>query len=660
MPSRRAQSLNAPLPPPPPAWLAWSAWGLAAFFYLIGFFHRVAPAVITRELMQEFGIGAAALGHLSASYLYSYLVMQVPSGILADRLGPRRLLAGACLAAAAGAAVFALAPGFLLACLGRLMIGGSVAVAFVALLKLASHWMPPRHFALATGMALLVGLLGAASAGAPLRLLVDAMGWRAVSLAIGGLTLVLALAIWLWVRDDPSERGFRSQAPQLAAKRDGAGGGWGGWRGLLACRNLWLLTLAPAGMVGPMLAFAGLWGVPFLVVRHGLEQATAAGICSLQLIAWGVGGPLLGWLSDRVGRRKAPYLTGTLLVALTWPLLLYAPLPLPLHIALTLLNGLGTHRPQTEAELQRMLGPDIVGRCRCLQHDAYDEAGLVSLGTTRRGHPLKVNKHLLEADLKILTGFIEPHFFAGYSGGPKAVLPGVAGAETVLANHGPEMIAHLQATFGRTIGNPIWEEMLEAASQVENTFLVNVTLDRENAITGVFAGEVAAAHARGCDHVREASLYTISEPYDLVITTNSGYPLDQNLYQCVKGLAAAVRAVRPGGAILLLAACEEGLPDHGEYARILREAGSPQAVLDRVTQPGFTGQDGWQVQVQAQVQLKADVYVFSEGLSDDQVKTSLLHPCRDLARGIPELLARYGSRVCALPQGPLTVLDVGG
>ncbi len=327
---------------------------------------------------------------------------------------------------------------------------------------------------------------------------------------------------------------------------------------------------------------------------------------------------------------------------------------------ITLLNGLGTHRPQTEAELQRMLGPDIVGRCRCLQHDAYDEAGLVSLGTTRRGHPLKVNKHLLEADLKILTGFIEPHFFAGYSGGPKAVLPGVAGAETVLANHGPEMIAHLQATFGRTIGNPIWEEMLEAASQVENTFLVNVTLDRENAITGVFAGEVAAAHARGCDHVREASLYTISEPYDLVITTNSGYPLDQNLYQCVKGLAAAVRAVRPGGAILLLAACEEGLPDHGEYARILREAGSPQAVLDRVTQPGFTGQDGWQVQVQAQVQLKADVYVFSEGLSDDQVKTSLLHPCRDLARGIPELLARYGSRVCALPQGPLTVLDVGG
>ena len=327
---------------------------------------------------------------------------------------------------------------------------------------------------------------------------------------------------------------------------------------------------------------------------------------------------------------------------------------------IALLNGLGTHRPQTDAELRAMLGAEIVDRYRCLQHDAYDNAGLVSLGTTRHGHPLKVNKHLLEADLKILTGFIEPHFFAGYSGGPKAVLPGVAGAETVLANHGPEMIAHPQATFDRTVGNPIWEEMLEAASLVENTFLVNVTLDRSNAITGVFAGEIAAAHARGCDHVRAASLFTVTEPYDLVVTTNSGYPLDQNLYQCVKGLAAAVRAVRSGGAILLLAACEEGLPDSSEYARILREAGSPQAVLDRVTQPGFTGQDGWQVQIQAQVQLKADVYIYSEGLSNEQIAASLLRTCRDLAHGIPELVARYGSRVCALPQGPLTVLDVRG
>jgi nickel-dependent lactate racemase len=325
---------------------------------------------------------------------------------------------------------------------------------------------------------------------------------------------------------------------------------------------------------------------------------------------------------------------------------------------ITLLNGLGTHRPQTESELRAMLGDAVVENYRCRQHDAADERGLVSLGESRRGHPLKVNRHLLEADLKILTGFIEPHFFAGYSGGPKAVLPGLAGMETVFANHSPAMIDEPGAGFDRTLGNPIWEEMLEAALRVENTFLVNVTLDRENAITGVFAGDLRAAYAAGCDFVRQSSRYEINDPYDVVVTTNSGYPLDQNLYQCVKGLAAAAKAVRPGGAILLLAACEEGLPDHGEYARLLREADSPQALLDTVLQPGFTCQDSWQVQIQAQVQLKADVMVYSEGLSDAQVASSLLRPCRDLAAGLEDSIEQYGPRICVLPQGPLTILDL--
>ncbi len=193
---------------------------------------------------------------------------------------------------------------------------------------------------------------------------------------------------------------------------------------------------------------------------------------------------------------------------------------------------------------------------------------------------------------------------------------------------------------------------------MKNTFLVNVALNRDNAITGVFAGDLQAAHAAGYDFVRQSSRFEIEEPYDVVVTTNSGYPLDQNLYQCVKGLAAAARAVRPGGAILLLAACEEGLPDHGEYARLLREVGSPQAVLETVLAPGFSCQDSWQVQVQAQVQQKADVFVYSEGLSDDQVADSLLKPCQDLTCGLSELIASYGPRVCILPQGPLTILDL--
>ncbi|MBG0770379.1 MAG: nickel-dependent lactate racemase, partial [Anaerolineaceae bacterium] len=230
---------------------------------------------------------------------------------------------------------------------------------------------------------------------------------------------------------------------------------------------------------------------------------------------------------------------------------------------ITLINGLGTHRPQTEDELRAMLGDEVFERYRCVQHDATDEAGLVYLGETQRGNPLWINRDLLAADLKILTGFIEPHFFAGYSGGPKTILPGVAGSASIFANHSPAMIADPNACFDRTVGNPIWEEMLEAALRVENTFLVNVTLDRENAITGVFAGDLQDAHAAGCNFVRQSSQYEIKTAYDVVVTTNSGYPLDQNLYQCVKGLAAAARAVRPGGAILLVAACEEGLPDHG-------------------------------------------------------------------------------------------------
>lgn len=324
---------------------------------------------------------------------------------------------------------------------------------------------------------------------------------------------------------------------------------------------------------------------------------------------------------------------------------------------LILLNALGTHRPQTRQELEFMLGAEIVENYCCLQHDAFDKSQLVSIGTTPMGYPIEINRLLVETDLKILTGFIEPHFFAGYSGGPKAVLPALAGAESVFQNHSPEMISHPNADYCHTIDNPIWEEMRDTALTVNNTFLVNVTLNRANQITGIFAGDVIAAHQAGCRAVQDASLFTIAESYDLVITSNSGYPLDQNLYQCVKGLAAAKNAVRKGGAILLVAACEEGLPDHGAYAQLLKQASSPQALLNMVTQPGYLGQDAWQVQIQAQVQEHADVYIFSQGLTTTQIKTSLLNPCQTLEDDIPRLISKYGPRVCVLPQGPLTILE---
>jgi len=324
---------------------------------------------------------------------------------------------------------------------------------------------------------------------------------------------------------------------------------------------------------------------------------------------------------------------------------------------ITLLNGLGTHRWQTEAELRAMLGDRIVEGYRCLQHDCNDEANLVSLGVTSLGHPVRINRFYLEADVRILTGFIEPHFFAGFSGGPKAVLPSLAGAESVFTNHGIEMIAHPKATWGVIEGNPIWEEMREVALRTNPTFLLNVSLNINREITGIFAGDMLPSFVKGCAFVKENAMRAVDKPYDIVITTNSGYPLDQNLYQSVKGMSAANQIVRQGGSILIAAACEDGLPNHGQYATLLAQAGSNQGVIDMISKPGFCAQDQWQIQIQAQIQRRADVYVYSDGLTAEQIERALFIPCSNIEQTMWQLLEKYGSqaRICVIPEGPQTI-----
>lgn len=324
---------------------------------------------------------------------------------------------------------------------------------------------------------------------------------------------------------------------------------------------------------------------------------------------------------------------------------------------ITLLNGLGTHRPQTKAELRAMLGDRVFNNYHCLQHDCHDDDNLVSLGKTHIGHPVRINRRYLEADVRILTGFIEPHFFAGFSGGPKAVLPSLSGAESVFTNHGLNMIGHEKAAWGVTTGNPIWEEMRDVALRTTPTFLLNVTLNSGKEISGVFAGDMMEAHALGCQFVKENAMIGVERPYDIVITTNSGYPLDQNLYQAVKGMSAASQVVQQGGTIIMAAACEDGLPNHGSYAALLAEAGSPEAVLEMISQPGFSVQDQWQVQIQAQIQRRADVYVYSDNLSDEQIESALFIPCRDIEQTLADLQRQMGadSRICAIPEGPQTI-----
>jgi nickel-dependent lactate racemase len=219
------------------------------------------------------------------------------------------------------------------------------------------------------------------------------------------------------------------------------------------------------------------------------------------------------------------------------------------------------------------------------------------------------------------------------------------------------MIAHPQATWGVTRGNPIWEEINQVARKLPRTFLVNVALNRYKEITGAFCGDLDTAHAQGCSFVKSSAMVAVPHPFEIVITSNSGYPLDLNLYQAVKGMSAAAQIVRQGGSIIIASECWDGVPDHGLYGELLKQAKSPKDLLATVCAPGFLKQDQWQVQLQAQIQLKAEVFVRSDGLTDEQICSALLTPSAKIEDTLTELLGRYGkdANICVLPEGPQTI-----
>jgi nickel-dependent lactate racemase len=324
---------------------------------------------------------------------------------------------------------------------------------------------------------------------------------------------------------------------------------------------------------------------------------------------------------------------------------------------ITLFNATGTHRANTETELRQKLGVNIVENFRIVQNDAYDRDSHVSVGTTSSGNAVWIQQEFVASEIRILTGFIEPHFFAGFSGGPKAVMPGLALLETVMRNHGARNIDHPKATWGITKGNPIWEDIHAAALLVKPTFLLNVALNREKQITAVFAGDMDQAHAQGCAFVQATAMAPVKEPFDIVITSNSGYPLDLNLYQAVKGMSAAAQIVKDGGSIIIAAECWDGIPDHGPYGSLLREAQSVEQLLATIRTPGFVKGDTWQAQIQALICQKAAVYVYSDGLTDQMIQAAMLRPCRNIEKTIAQLLSQYGqhARICVLPEGPQTI-----
>jgi nickel-dependent lactate racemase len=326
----------------------------------------------------------------------------------------------------------------------------------------------------------------------------------------------------------------------------------------------------------------------------------------------------------------------------------------------TVLIGTGLHRPATEREIEELAGPEIAAVCPVLSHDARDATALVPAARDANGEPVLLHRAYVEADVRILTGFVEPHLFAGFSGGGKAVLPSIADAPSIMRNHCARNLAHPQATWCVGEGNPVFEEMRDVALQTGPS--LNVTLDEVRRVTGVFAGQLVAAHNEAIRQAEHQALCPVLHEFDIVVVTNMGYPADLNLYQSVKGLSVAARAVRRGGTVILVAECAEGLGS-AEYVALLRSERSPQAILDRILAPDFSVIDQWQVQIQATVQAKATVYLYSS-LAPDTVRLAHLEPCTDIGATIASEVAQVehaegrAARVLVLPHGQLTVPTV--
>ncbi len=329
------------------------------------------------------------------------------------------------------------------------------------------------------------------------------------------------------------------------------------------------------------------------------------------------------------------------------------------HVAperLTIVIGTGSHRAATPSEIRSLVGETVARAYRVVNHDAFDTGTLALAGTGEDGHPVYLNRQYVEADRRIVLGFVEPHFMAGFSGGYKGIFPGVADIASIMRYHDARMIGDEGSTWGRLEGNPTQRRIRHDGALVPLHFCINVTLNRRREVTGFFAGDPLSAHEAGCAFSRETAMVACDARAPVVITTNSGYPLDQNLYQAVKGMSAAAQIVSEGGYIVAAARCNDGFPEHGNFRRLLFEHDSPQALLRTINAPGFSVFDQWEAQLLAGVLLKARVGLYSE-LPADDVRRGHLEPVEDVADAVASELRRIGrdAPVVVLPEGPMTI-----
>jgi len=321
-----------------------------------------------------------------------------------------------------------------------------------------------------------------------------------------------------------------------------------------------------------------------------------------------------------------------------------------------IVNGTGSHRANTPDELRAMVGADVLSRYRVVNHDSHDPGTMVEVGTSPDGQAVFMNREYVEADRRIVLGFIEPHFMAGFSGGYKGIYPAVADIASILRYHDAKTIGHPRSTWGILEGNPTQEIVRHNGSLVPLDFCLNVTLNRDRQITRFFCGHPVEAHLEGCAFSKQTAMVACEKPFPIVVTTNSGFPLDQNLYQTVKGMSAASQIVTQDGYIATASRCNDGFPEHGNFRKLLFDHDSPRALLDTIEAPGFSMYDQWEAQLLAIIQLKARVGLHSE-LSPEELRQAHIEPLEDVGAAVGRELERIGvdAPVAVLPEGPQTI-----
>ena len=320
-----------------------------------------------------------------------------------------------------------------------------------------------------------------------------------------------------------------------------------------------------------------------------------------------------------------------------------------------ILIATGLHRPSRKDELKRIIGKELLRKVRVVDHVATDDSMLKKLGKTSLNTPITINKLYEESDIKITTGYVEPHFFAGFSGGRKSLVPGIAGKETILTNHSAENIHSPHARFGVYRKNPIHQNSVEIAMKVGIDFMINVCINENHQITKVLSGNWQQVHERLVHYQLDHVFQRIENPYDVVVCGNGGYPLDLNLYQGVKSMAIGEMAVKKGGTIISVNELSDGIGvGQDNFKKLLYSGMEPQEIYEKIMKGEIVLSDQWEIQILARIMMKAEIYVISQ-LNENEIGNIGLKHAKSVEEAIEESVHFHGqdSRILFLPNGPL-------